>query len=489
MSLKRKLLLLVILPVLTCGVIALLVSSIRIYSQGIDDLEDKSNSILDLYTMHFLRYHTDGSMSEDNAEETEDLLEGSYKFRIVSQEALNQRHRATAEEIGYENTLKEDNLQSLKVFDDQTNELRIVRPVYYSDELNCAFCHEQDQNQAVMQAGDIRGLFIVSTSTEPVYESVQASVLQISAFTIFIIVIAILIGIVIIRRINNSFKGILLTSKRIANGDLTVEIDAHSNDELGEIGQSLHQMIESIRNIVTAITTGANNIAVASEELSISSTRVSEAATEQASSLEEVSASMEEMLASIQQNTANSEQTRSKAAKAAQSMLNVSNSTDKSLNAIQSISSKISIINDIANQTNILALNAAVESARAGSAGRGFAVVANEVKNLAELSKNAADEIIMLSGSSVEVSEEAVRLVSQTIPEIELTAELMHQVYTASNEQNVGSEQINSVLSELNRSTQVNAETAEELTSHAEELKLQAQEFKELVAFFKLRKQ
>ncbi|MBR8537147.1 HAMP domain-containing protein [Carboxylicivirga sediminis] len=489
MSLKRKLLLLVILPVLSCGVIALLVSSMRIYSQGIDDLENKSNSILDLYTMHFLRYHTDGSMSEDNAGETEDLLEGSYEFRIVSQEALNKNHQATAEEVTYENTLKENNLQSLKVFDDQTSELRIIRPVYYSDELNCAFCHNQGQSQTALHAGDIRGLFIVSTSTEPVYKSVKSSVLQISAFTLCIIVIAIFISFIIIRRINNSFKGILQTSKRIANGDLTVDIDAQSNDELGEIGKSLHQMIESIRKIVTSITTGANNIAVASEELSISSTRVSEAATQQASSLEEVSASMEEMLASIQQNTANSDQTRTKAAKAAQSMVNVSNSTDKSLNAIQSISSKIGIINDIANQTNILALNAAVESARAGSAGRGFAVVANEVKNLAELSKSAAEEIVKLSGSSVEVSEEAVRLVSETIPEIERTAELMHEVYTASNEQNVGSEQINAVLSELNRSTQVNAETAEELTSNAEELKMQAQEFKQLVAFFKLAKQ
>ncbi|WP_430816723.1 methyl-accepting chemotaxis protein [Carboxylicivirga sp. RSCT41] len=486
MSLKRKLLLLVILPVFSCGAIALIISSLRIYNQGIDDLENKSNSILDLYTMHFLRYHTDGSMSEDNLDETDDKLKEAYTFRIVSQDALNENHIATKKEVEYENMLRDQKLETLKVFDEESNEMRIIRPVYYNDELNCAFCHNQNQKHASMSEGDIRGLFIVSSSMEPVYESVKSSVFQISAFSICIAVMAILISLVIIRRINRSFDGILRTSKRIANGDLTVNIDVDSKDELGEIAGSLKQMTESIRNIVTAITSGANNIAVASEELSISSGRVSEAATEQASSLEEVSASMEEMLASIQQNTANSDQTRSRAAKAAKSMLDVGNSADKSLNAIQGISSKISVINDIANQTNILALNAAVESARAGAAGRGFAVVASEVKNLAEMSKSAADEIIQLSGSSVEVSEEAVKLVSETLPEIEMAAKLMQEVYTASNEQNVGSEQINSVLSELNRSTQVNAETAEELTGNAEELKFQAQKFKQLVSFFKV---
>ncbi|MCU4175851.1 methyl-accepting chemotaxis protein [Carboxylicivirga sp. N1Y90] len=488
MSLKRKLLLLVILPVLASGAIALIVSSFRIYDQGLKDLEQKSNSILDLYTMHFLRYHTDGSMSEDTKDETDDTLEGSYDFRIVSQTALNEAHNSTLDEVKYEETIVKDSLSTLKLIDDEMQEMRIIRPVYYSDEQNCAFCHALNQEQNAALNSDVRGLFIVSTSIKPVYQNVKSSIFQISAFSILIAIIAIFVGIMVIRKINKSFSSILVASKNITKGDLTSNIEVTSKDELGEIASSLHGMIESMRKIIQSIISGADQLADAGQRISKNSNLVAQSATEQASSIEEVSAAMEEMLASIQQNTHLSGQTKEKAEAAAKSMLNVGSSADKSLVSIQSISEKIAIINNIASQTNILALNAAVEAARAGQEGRGFAVVASEVKNLAELSTSAADEIIKLSGSSVEVTEEAARLVSQTLPDIEKTAELIHEVNIASKEQNMSTEQINSTIIELNRATQLNASTAEDMASSADELNSQAQQFKEIVSFFKIEK-
>lgn len=280
-------------------------------------------------------------------------------------------------------------------------------------------------------------------------------------------------------------KGVEFATK-VAQGDLTATVDIYQKDEIGQLAQSLRDMITKVKDIVENIKLGADSISTASNEVSSASMQLSQGASEQASSAEEVSSSMEEMAANIQQNSENSQQAEKISEKVSQGIQKVGSAAQESLTSIRNIADKISIINDIAFQTNILALNAAVEAARAGEHGRGFAVVAAEVRKLAERSKVAADEIVALASKSVHVTESASELMGSLIPEIEKTAKLVQEISAASNEQNAGTDQINVALQQLNLVTQQNAASSEELATSSEELSSQAEQLKDMISFFKV---
>jgi methyl-accepting chemotaxis protein len=154
--------------------------------------------------------------------------------------------------------------------------------------------------------------------------------------------------------------------------------------------------------------------------------------------------------------------------------------------AMKEIASKISIIEEIARQTNMLALNAAIEAARAGEHGKGFAVVAAEVRKLAERSQKAAGEINHLSSTTVKVAEKAGEMLEKLVPHIQHTAELVQEITAASNEQNAGVTQINTALQQLQGVIQDNASSAEEMAATSEELTGQAEQMLATVNFFKL---
>lgn len=193
---------------------------------------------------------------------------------------------------------------------------------------------------------------------------------------------------------------------------------------------------------------------------------------------------MEEMTANIQQNTENAQRTDRISHKVSQGVKEVGLASKESLVSIKNIAEKISIINDIAFQTNILALNAAVEAARAGEHGRGFAVVAAEVRKLAERSKLAADEIVLLASKSVAVTEGSAKLLETLIPEIGETARLVQEITSASLEQSSGANQVNNAIQQLNQVVQQNAGTSQQMAISSEELKSFADGLKETIRYF-----
>ncbi|MDX8324539.1 HAMP domain-containing protein [Rhizobium rhizogenes] len=271
---------------------------------------------------------------------------------------------------------------------------------------------------------------------------------------------------------------------RIADGDLTVMPKPLS--ERDTLGLALERMVERLRGIVADALSASDNVSSGSQELSASSEQLSQGATEQASSAEEASASMEEMAANIKQNADNAAQTEKIARQSSKDAEASGEAVNRAVVAMRTIAEKISIVQEIARQTDLLALNAAVEAARAGEHGKGFAVVASEVRKLAERSQAAASEISSLSGETVQVATEAGDMLNRLVPDIRKTAELVAEISAACREQDIGASQINEAIQQLDKVTQQNSGASEEMSATSEELAAQAEELQSSIAFFKV---
>jgi methyl-accepting chemotaxis protein len=311
-----------------------------------------------------------------------------------------------------------------------------------------------------------------------------------------VIIISVLLALVvfyfgitmILKPIITTIKKSVMFSEQMANGDLSVNIDIEQKDEIGQLANSLRIMAGRIKAVIVNIQNGASNIASASYQMSSGSQQLSQGATEQASSTEEVSSSMEEILSNIEQNSDNSVQTESIALMLSERISESNKAAQIAVSAMQCIAEKITIINDIAFQTNILALNAAVEAARAGENGKGFAVVAAEVRKLAERCRNAALEIDELTANGVEITQKAGATLNASIPDLEKTTKLVQEIVASSKEQISGVNQVNSAVQELNLVTQRNAAISEQLATSAEELSSQAEQLRESISYFKIQK-
>ncbi|MBA4797565.1 MAG: MCP four helix bundle domain-containing protein [Rhizobiales bacterium] len=283
---------------------------------------------------------------------------------------------------------------------------------------------------------------------------------------------------------SGNLRATAAVADQIANGDLTVTPKPLSDKDI--LGQSLESMVERLRGVVSDALAASENVSAGSQQLSSGSEQLSQGATEQASSAEEASASMEEMAANIKQNADNAAQTEKIARQSAADAEESGKAVDKAVTAMRTIAEKISIVQEIARQTDLLALNAAVEAARAGEHGRGFAVVASEVRKLAERSQAAAAEISGLSGETVAVATQAGEMLTRLVPDIRKTAELVSEISAACREQDIGSSQINEAIQQLDKVTQQNAGASEEMSATSEELAAQAEELQASIAFFKV---
>jgi methyl-accepting chemotaxis protein len=272
----------------------------------------------------------------------------------------------------------------------------------------------------------------------------------------------------------------------VAGGDLTRIIDNVPQDEIGDLMGHINNMVERLRTVVSEALAASDNVASGSQELSASAEQLSEGATEQAASGEEASSSMEEMAANIKQNADNAAQTEKIARQSAGDAETSGAAVNRAVDAMRTIAEKITIVQEIARQTDLLALNAAVEAARAGEHGKGFAVVASEVRKLAERSQTAAAEIGAVSSQTVKAAQDAGEMLAKLVPDIKKTAELVAEISAACREQDIGAEQINQAIQQLDQVTQQNASASEEMSATSEELAAQSEQLRSSIAYFRI---
>ncbi|WP_051688252.1 HAMP domain-containing methyl-accepting chemotaxis protein [Desulfofalx alkaliphila] len=334
------------------------------------------------------------------------------------------------------------------------------------------------------------------------------------AIVVFAVVLAIFIGRTVEQRLTKPVGELAAVAGAASKGDLTVDVQVKSQDEIGKLAEAIKMMINQMREMVGHIAEKSDAVFSSAQQLSATSQQTAASANETASTMSEISSTVDQVSTNIQEVSNVSESVAKHADHGARGIDQVINQITKISHSTQEVGQSINGVNEksieinkivelitgIAEQTNLLALNAAIEAARAGEQGKGFAVVAEEVRNLAEQSTEAAKEIAVLIKDIQEQSDVAVATMNQSVEDVEEGTRVVQELGTDFKEI-IGQvqgltdqvQQVAAATQQMSSGVQNVAATAEEQTASMEEVSAAAQtmshlseELNELVDKFKV---
>jgi methyl-accepting chemotaxis protein len=273
-------------------------------------------------------------------------------------------------------------------------------------------------------------------------------------------------------------------AKNIAKGKVNMNLESSKNYK--GLMKSVVLMTEKLTTIISNITLNAEQLELSSRQFSQSAHLISEGTYTQATSVDEITATIEQISKTSSINAENAGNTSTIATKVKDDIKKVKENTKESVKNGRIIEEKLKIVNSIATQTTILALNAAVEAARAGSQGAGFQVIATEVKRLAQVSKEAANEINELTTVNLKQTELVDKIVESIILPVEKTNQLVDSISVSSKEQQFGIMHIKTAAGNLYKISQENAASSEQMAANSTQLEEQAKELKKIISYFQV---
>lgn len=280
-------------------------------------------------------------------------------------------------------------------------------------------------------------------------------------------------------------------ASRIAAGDLTVQVDVAGRDEIGKLAETFSVMVENLRNTIGQVLEASSSVASAATEISSSTEEMAAASEEQSSGVSEVASAVEEMSSTIGESASSASQAADTAARAKQKAENGGKIVDNTIAGMRRIADVVrksaetvkelgrssdhigeivSVIDDIADQTNLLALNAAIEAARAGEQGRGFAVVADEVRKLAERTSKATKEIAGMIRAIQQKTREAVDSMNQGNVEVDAGITAADQAGSALSEIVQISNEVTSMVTHIAAASEQQSKASTQITRNVESI-------------------